>query len=362
MIKIARTSLAALALSAALGLPVAGPVPSALAAPSCSATEGQALIDQGRYDRAIREFGCVIDAAPTEAEGYRGRAEAELLLGRYSDAFRDYTRITAFVEPLQPAVMSSIHDAYLARLDVAPDDIPALTGASFARWYDFAYAQATHLLNHLLDVRPSDAFGYLFRGSSRLLNGGPKDLGAADLELAITLAPASPDVRFIVADAYTYGLSDPDRAFAEASLALEWGLDTPRVHALLAAALNAFGEVQAAAAHIARHLELVTTELVPAAPLGVGGDASLAVVPGRVFDIPLVASAGEAISIVTSSRDYWDSIGVLLAPDGTPVAGSDDDSGYHVAIEWVPPTSGTYHLRVTFFEAVNTGQLVVSRD
>jgi len=73
--------------------------------------------------------------------------------------------------------------------------------------------------------------------------------GVADLDYAIALAPDSPDVRYIVADAYTYGLFDPQRAFAEATFAFEAGLDTPRVHAILGSAYSAFGDVAAAAAH-----------------------------------------------------------------------------------------------------------------
>src|SRR4026208_1399766 len=52
-------------------------------AQDCSAAKGQLLIDQGRYEQAVREFSCVIESDPTAAEGYRGRAEALLLLGRY---------------------------------------------------------------------------------------------------------------------------------------------------------------------------------------------------------------------------------------------------------------------------------------
>ena len=89
----------------------------------------------------------------------------------------------------------------------------------------------------------------------------------ADLERALELAPDSADVHYIVADAYTYGIPDPERAFAEASIALERGLDTPRVHAILAFAQLAFGNDGAAATHIERHLELVTTELLTSAPL-----------------------------------------------------------------------------------------------
>jgi hypothetical protein len=89
----------------------------------------------------------------------------------------------------------------------------------------------------------------LFRGSSRLLKGHAVNGGVVDLEFAIALAPESPDVRYIVADAYTYGLPDPDRAFTEATFALKAGLNTPRVHAILGSAYLAFGDVAAAAAH-----------------------------------------------------------------------------------------------------------------
>ena len=67
-------------------------------------------------------------------------------------------------------------------------------------------------------------------------------------------------------------------------------------------------------------------------------------------------------AISTSSPDYpdfWDSIAVLLAADGSPVVGSDDDSGYFAAFEW--EVTGIYLLQVTSFESVTTGELVVKR-
>ena len=73
--------------------------------------------------------------------------------------------------------------------------------------------------------------------------------GAADVDRAIALAPESPGVRFIVADAYTYGnVPDPQRAFAEAFFELAGGLNTPRVHAIFASAYLALGNQLAAAA------------------------------------------------------------------------------------------------------------------
>jgi tetratricopeptide (TPR) repeat protein len=351
-----------LALTLGASLLLAGAVaPVAAVSPSCTVSGGQALIEAGQYTKAIQAFTCVIDAQPTEVEGYRGRIEAEVLLGRYSDAVTDYQRVMAFVVPVDPNAEATIDAGYATRLAANPTDVRALTGLSFARWWFFHYGDAIQLTDQLLSIRANDPYGTLFRGSARLLKGVAKAKGIADLDRAIALAPTNPSVRVIVADAYTYGLPDPERAFAEASLALDWGLDTPRVHAILATSYTAFGDVEAAAWHINRSIELVTVEVVPTAPLAVGASMSLDLVPGRVYAVPVAATQGETISIETSSPDFWDSIAVLLAPDGTPVVGSDDANAYMAAFDWVAAESTTYTLLVTSFEAVSTGTLVVNR-
>ena len=326
----------------------------------CSVEEGQALIDEGRYKKAVAEFTCVIEAQPADVGGYRGRIEAQLLLGLYSDALRDYTRVTAYVLPVQPDAANKIYTSYAARLSADPFNVPALTGASFARWYFFQYAQATQLLNTLLSVSPDNVYGNLFRGSSRVL-GGSAVFGVPDLDRAIELAPQSPDVRFIVADAYTYGLPDPGRALTEAAFALNGGLDTPRVHAILGSAWHALGDETLSAWHVARHIDLVTTELLSAPSLAVGVSLDLPLVPGRVYELPVPVVAGETVSISTGSHDYWDTILVLLGPDGMPVVASDDAKQYDAVLDWTAPATGTYMLRTTFFESVNTGVLTVTR-
>ena len=336
-------------------------VASASVAP-CTAAQGQQHIDAGQYKQAIREFTCLIALDPTAVEGYRGRIEAELMLGRFSDAVLDYVQVMAFVVPVHPDAEQTILAGYDARLDVTPDAILALMGKSFAHWWFFDYPAAMHVLDHLLSVQPNDAYGHLFRGSSRLLQGTKRAAGAADLEHVIALLPASPDVRFIVADAYTYG-SEPNaqRALMEATFALEDGLDTPRIRAILGGAYLALGDAAAAAAQIKIHIDLVTTELVGTSPLTPGSSTSLGLVPGRTYDIPIAAQAGEALSITTSSQDFTDTILVMLAPDGTAVVGSDDYKGYFAGLAWVAPAGGTYRLRVTSFEGASTGQLLVVR-
>src|SRR5262249_4471331 len=71
-----------LGLALAVSLLAAAPVSHAATKGSCTSADGQALIDQGRYDRAVREFTCLINTDPTGVEGYRGRIEAQVLLGR----------------------------------------------------------------------------------------------------------------------------------------------------------------------------------------------------------------------------------------------------------------------------------------
>ncbi|HKX54676.1 MAG TPA: hypothetical protein VJN01_01185, partial [Xanthomonadales bacterium] len=183
----------------------------------------------------------------------------------------------------------------------------------------------------------------------------------ADLEYALLLAPANPHAHYIAADALLYGAGDHQRAYDEATLALEGGLDTPRVNAILASYHLTGGDPGTAAVHLARHIELVTTEYLPSAPLVAGGTLRLDFVPGQTWEIPVFANAGETLSIQTRSNDYFDTIAVLLAPDGTPVTGGDDFMQYYAGFQWVAEETGPYVLQVAFFEAVNSGTIKVTR-
>src|SRR5262245_17873324 len=84
-----------------------GKISSAKAA-QCTSRQGQLFFDAGQYTKALQEFTCVINAQPTEVEGYRGRIEAELLLGQYSNALADNARITALVLPVHPDAKNTI--------------------------------------------------------------------------------------------------------------------------------------------------------------------------------------------------------------------------------------------------------------
>lgn len=326
---------------------------------------GQKRIDQGRYHDAIYVFSCVIQRDPLSVQAYRGRAEAKLMLRHFADAFSDYALVTANVLPVHPDGHETILDGYERRLLRDPTDVAALTGESFARWTFYDFEPAITLLDQLLVIDPNDVFANLFRGSSRLFLGVDVAGGIADMDNAIDLAPWNRGVRYIVADAYTYAYPDLERAFDEATLALQWGLDTPRVHAILVNCYLSGGDLANAAYHLQRHFQLVTTQIVPAtAPLNPTNSVTIDLAPGKTFEFPVPVTAGGTISIRTDSPSFeiYDSITVLLAPDGTPVAGNDDFNAYLAGFDWVAPETGTYKLRVTSFEGVSTGHLVVTRN
>jgi hypothetical protein len=105
----------------------------------------------------------------------------------------------------------------------------------------------------------------------------------------------------------------------------------------------------------------VTTDLKTTDPLAAGQSLSLSLVPGRTYDVPLQLAAGEALSVRTSSPDFSDTILVLIGPDGTAVLGSDDFKKFFAGFDSIAQQAGTYHLLVTSFEGVSTGQLIVTR-
>lgn len=226
-----------------------------------SLEDGQAFIDQGQYNLAVDCFTEFIGENPTSPEGYRGRIEALLMQRRYSDAMLDVSRFNALVVPADPEAAGWILEHYEARIAADSNDTVALTGGSFAYWWNFDYATALLHLETLDNIASDDPYAVLFRGSARLLSGVEQAEGEQDFAYALLLDAFNPHARFIVADGYTYGLPKPNRAFIEAALARLGGLDTPRVNAIFAACFEAWGNMPVSAFYLRRHIDQVTLNL-----------------------------------------------------------------------------------------------------
>lgn len=328
-----------------------------------SLEDGQAFIDQGQYNLAVDCFTEFIAENPTSPEGYRGRIEALLMQRRYSDAMLDVSRFNALVIPADPDAAGWILEHYETRIAADPNDTVALTGGSFAYWWNFDYATALLHLETLDNIASDDPYAVLFQGSARLLSGVEQAEGEQDFAYALLLDTFNPHARFIVADGYTYGLPKPNRAFIEAALARLGGLDTPRVNAIFAACFEAWGNMPVSSYYLRRHFDQVTSNLVVQAPLGNNKTRDVQFTPGMTVEIPVTIQAGKIFRVETSSPsgEVYDTVAVLLTTSGIPLTGSDDTDEYFAAFQWTAPVTATYKLRVTTFEAVSTGLVRIRR-
>ncbi len=269
--------------------------------PQSSHDPGQRLIDRGQLNKAYRYYSALIKEHPASIDGYRGRIETLVLMRQYAHALADYSRIVANVIPTQPDAISKMLSDYQDRLAQKPQDVPALSGGSFVHWCSFDFDTASEWVDRLLIVRPQSPYGLLYRGSLRTLSGSDIQAGIQDLEAAIGLDGWNPHVRFVVADAFTYGAPNATRAFWEANLAIVLGLDTPRLRAILAASYFSFGFPELAARELLKHINVVTESTMTTSPLAEGDTFTLDLVAGLTYEIPVHATAGSSLSLVTDS-------------------------------------------------------------
>ena len=343
--------------AAALWLPAAAQARPE--APPCTAEQGRAALIPTRASTSRRSasFTCVVDPHPTEVEGYRGRIEAELLPGRFSDAVRDYARVNAFVVPVHPdAERRSSPATTTAR--AAPDASAALTGKSFAYWWFFHYPAAIQLLDELLELAP----GRRLRQPLPRLEpaaAAADRAGAWRPRARDRARPESPDVRYIVADAYTYGLPDAERAFDEATFALDGGLDTPRVHAILGSSLPRLRRRGGRGAQIS-----ATSTSSPRSscrrPRSPPALADAGLVPGG----PTRSRSPRPPARRSRSRRAATTSGTRSRPArARRHAGRRQRRRQRlpVAFDYTATTTGTCRDRVGFFESVITGVLTVTR-
>ena len=259
-----------------------GPVAQAPAAPAtCSAEQGQALIDAGQYEKAIRAFTCVIDAQPTGRRGLsrpdRGRAAPRPLLGRRA-------RLPSASRPSWSRCIRTPwpRSSRATRLGWRPRR--RTSARSRARASPSGGSSSTRRRSSLLDQllrsagrpvreRCSAARAASSRGATRAGDRGPRTGDRA--------RPPEPRRPLHRRRRVHVRTSRPGARVRGGVLALDWGLDTPRVHAILAVSYDAFGDQAAAASAIQRSIALVTTDLVTASPLASGASSTLDLVPGR---------------------------------------------------------------------------------
>lgn len=323
---------------------------------------GQAFIEAGAYSEAVTVFACVIAANPLDITAYRGKIEANLLAGKYSDAVHGYTEINIHVIPEVPDAVTQIIAYYQETLPTDPNNVILLTGYSFALWWVSDYPAALKELDQLLKLEPDNLYALTFHGSSSFFAGNT-EIGERNFERALELAPESADLYFILADGYTYALGDFERALEAVTTAHDLGLDTARVNAIFGTAYFYLGEEAQAIPYFANHIERATVEAVKGETLKRGESVVLDFKPGQTYHLTVEAGIGETLRIAaTSAVDKVDTIMVLLAEDGTLITGNDDSVELNAGFTYEIDNAGTYTLLVSSFEAAGSGEVTVTRE
>ena len=252
--------------------------------------------------------------------GLPRRIEAQLLLGQYSNSFRTYARVTAVVTPVHPDAQSIILAGYAARLETAPNDIASAHGRELCSLGVLRLPGSHHCLDHLLDVEPTIHYGLPVsrlepaaqrprgerrRCRSRLRSRSRPKVPTCDTSWP-TPTPTACSIRSV--------LSPKPRSRSKP------GSTRPAFTRFSAAPIPRF--------ETWRPQRPTSTDTSGSSPRSCcrqphfpRASVDLDLPPGQTYDLPLVVSAGEKVSIVTSSHDYWDTILILLGLDGSPAYG-----------------------------------------
>ena len=206
--------------------------------PTARPEQGQAFIDEGRYEKAVQEFTCVIAAAADRGRGLprprRGGAPPRPLLGRHG-------RLRPGHGP-RPARAPGrrCHDPRRLRGPARgrPERDPGADGRELRPLVDFDYAQAIQRAQPSSRRPPGRPVRQPLPRLEPPAEGRDEGARRGRPRPRDRARPHEPRCPLGRRRRLRVRPADPERAFAEASLALDGGLDTPRVHAILGAALQ----------------------------------------------------------------------------------------------------------------------------
>jgi len=186
-----------LLLIALFAVTIARPTPAAASAPGCptSGVRSKAVdtLARAEAEALLRELDCTLAARYTDAQAREDRIAAALSIGQYGTAAADASILRKYDRTSFDAFTSET----AAEVGAAPGDLTDLTRLALLHWADARDDLALAEYQTILSVQPSNAFAYLFRGSSRLYTG--EDLTAvADFQQAVNLDPNNPHIYSII--------------------------------------------------------------------------------------------------------------------------------------------------------------------
>jgi tetratricopeptide (TPR) repeat protein len=175
--------------------------------PAAYGGRGRLHLAANRPHAAVRDFNRAVGNDARYGPGYRLRAEAYVLLGRFEEAVEDLSRAIAF-DPSNPDLYVARAYGYLAARNPASaikdfqraaelntKAAAPLEGLALAQARVGAHDDALDSLSKALEIEPRSAQAYAYRAIIYKLMG-QVELGAKDLDRAVRLDAARPEVRW----------------------------------------------------------------------------------------------------------------------------------------------------------------------
>lgn len=335
------------------------------------------------YDNALADFNSAINYDPNLAYAYNNRGLVYQLRGDLRNAASDFERAIAL--GLEPASWAQYNlglvelvearNASAMLPDAAPETVTTttdtsadvntllsqgLTAHNMGEWSSTVTFMTEALT---LDANNSTAFYLRGRAYIALDNF---DAALGDFERLVELAEAGasyPSREYAYWERAVAHAETGDFAAARADMERAAQIDPRHVNNFIGngtiAALE--GDMATAGAAFLSLMERWESERVEAERMTIGTTSTIEMTNRRVVSIPFRAEAGDTLTIVAASTQA-DPVIVLLAPDGTPIAG-DDDSGFMLTSlieDYAFETTGVYTLLVSHAGGGSEGLIAVS--
>jgi tetratricopeptide (TPR) repeat protein len=277
--------------------------------PACDSStdyivEGEANIISGDYDLAAAAYECAIEIDPANYLAYFWRGGLAAGNQDYdqlgNDLYAFFSHRTGVHDPMRLSIVKSIAGLSSA-IQARPDDAKAylLRGLT----YVIAGIDAQTDFNHVIELAPDNAAGYLFYW----LNSNP--VASADFEDEKFLQGSELAGDSILVDwIRSFAAIDITSTIAEDNIpyfdtVIEWHPDHPFAFAARGMAYAMLGDSAPVASDYYQHIQNNQTEVVDEPELELGTQVDLDAVAGTVYNLPFTATAGQTLNVSAARID-----------------------------------------------------------
>ena len=324
---------------------------------------------------AVEDFNSLLQEDPDNAFALVFRGAAQQNLGNIAKAEADFRRavdtdpenagIHALIGALLETDDPTEQLAYYERaIELDPDTAYYYRLRAFAYYALEDYEAALSDFDRAIELEPDNPNAYVDRAFAHQ-DLGDDEAALADFTQAIEL---DPDYQYAYQSrgwAYITA-GDYEAAIEDFEIALELDEDDRWSYLGRATAQLEIGEIAASAQDYATYVELTEAFRFDGPNLRYGRSESVPMSEGNVYYLPLQAQSGDVLTITAlADTPEVDPLVLLLAPDGTPLAGNDDidaaSGNYSAQIPaFEIPRSGTYTVVVTHAGGGSTGTVTIS--